>query len=90
VVASATYASVAPENENGPRTVMFHRCFEVAYNRGKLVEPRRSARGGCVSSEEVRDDEEVPSVDVSVDENLCQGHARCNLICPEQAVTTTG
>jgi ferredoxin len=28
-------------------------------------------------------DEEVPSVDVSVDENLCQGHARCNLICPE-------
>jgi ferredoxin len=22
-------------------------------------------------------------VDVSVDENLCQGHARCNLICPE-------
>ena len=22
-------------------------------------------------------------MDVSVDENLCQGHARCNLICPE-------
>ena len=22
-------------------------------------------------------------MDVSVDENLCQGHARCSLICPE-------
>jgi ferredoxin len=26
---------------------------------------------------------EVPLVDVSVDANLCQGHARCNLLCPE-------
>ncbi len=22
-------------------------------------------------------------MEVSVDQNLCQGHARCNLICPE-------
>jgi hypothetical protein len=31
--------------------------LEVAYNRGKLVEPRLSASDGCVSSEDVRDDQ---------------------------------
>jgi hypothetical protein len=31
--------------------------FEVPYDRGKLVEPRRRARGGGVSSEDVRNDQ---------------------------------
>jgi hypothetical protein len=31
--------------------------FEVTHNRGKLVGPRLSARGGCVSPEDVRDDQ---------------------------------
>jgi len=33
----------------------------VAYNRGQLVEPRLSARGGCVSLEDVRDDQGTTS-----------------------------
>jgi len=55
VVASTTYALGSAREGSADGDVP--PLFEVAYNRGKLVEPRLSARGGCVSSEDVRDDQ---------------------------------